>query len=191
MERKFAALVSQVILITLLLGCSTGNTQQRSPEPQRQEAAVDKSQPPTPQVTSTPESSKLKEIDSGASPTPSKPARAESIAASPDSPGKTGSQEAGTVEATPTPTPQTTPVITVRRSPRQVRELTAEQLRRRAEVLDEDEDGVSNAKDNCLGVPNPDQKDTDGDGDGDACDDEPRPAAGSTKKRRPRRRPDE
>jgi len=36
--------------------------------------------------------------------------------------------------------------------------------------LDGDGDGVWNAIDNCVLVPNPDQLDTDGDGDGDACD---------------------
>lgn len=35
---------------------------------------------------------------------------------------------------------------------------------------DEDGDGASNAVDNCLALPNPDQLDTDGDGEGDACD---------------------
>lgn len=38
------------------------------------------------------------------------------------------------------------------------------------ETLDTDEDGVGDACDNCLPVPNPDQLDTDGDGTGDACD---------------------
>ena len=37
--------------------------------------------------------------------------------------------------------------------------------------LDTDEDGVGDAADNCLLVPNPDQADADGDGLGDACDD--------------------
>ena len=36
------------------------------------------------------------------------------------------------------------------------------------ETLDTDEDGVGDACDNCLPVPNPDQLDTDGDGTGDA-----------------------
>ena len=34
---------------------------------------------------------------------------------------------------------------------------------------DRDADGVSNATDNCLGTPNPDQADANGDGVGDAC----------------------
>ncbi len=37
------------------------------------------------------------------------------------------------------------------------------------DVLDLDHDGVANAQDNCLGVPNPMQEDADGDGVGDAC----------------------
>lgn len=36
--------------------------------------------------------------------------------------------------------------------------------------LDSDSDGVTNAEDNCVAVPNPDQADADGDGTGDACD---------------------
>jgi hypothetical protein len=35
---------------------------------------------------------------------------------------------------------------------------------------DEDEDGISDVDDNCLFVPNPDQRDTDGDGFGNICD---------------------
>jgi Thrombospondin type 3 repeat len=36
---------------------------------------------------------------------------------------------------------------------------------------DQDHDGVSNARDNCPTVSNPDQRDSDGDGIGDVCDD--------------------
>jgi len=39
-----------------------------------------------------------------------------------------------------------------------------------ARSLDSDCDGISNADDNCLAIPNPDQHDRDGDGWGDACD---------------------
>jgi hypothetical protein len=37
--------------------------------------------------------------------------------------------------------------------------------------LDHDGDGLANADDNCLRMPNPEQADSDGDGTGDACDD--------------------
>ena len=40
---------------------------------------------------------------------------------------------------------------------------------------DQDNDGVSNARDNCPTVTNPDQKDSDGDGIGDVCDSTPLP----------------
>lgn len=49
-------------------------------------------------------------------------------------------------------------------------ELTAEATVRVARAVDSDNDGLSNADDNCRDAPNPDQKDTDGDGYGDACD---------------------
>jgi hypothetical protein len=35
---------------------------------------------------------------------------------------------------------------------------------------DDDQDGVFNSYDNCVGTPNPSQADTDYDGAGDACD---------------------
>lgn len=38
--------------------------------------------------------------------------------------------------------------------------------------LDDDNDGIPNATDNCPSVFNPDQTDTDGDGKGDTCDEE-------------------
>ena len=37
-------------------------------------------------------------------------------------------------------------------------------------LLDTDDDGVPDIRDNCPETPNPDQRDTDGDGVGDACD---------------------
>lgn len=37
-------------------------------------------------------------------------------------------------------------------------------------TMDSDCDGISNEEDNCLAVPNKDQRDSDGDGWGDACD---------------------
>lgn len=37
-------------------------------------------------------------------------------------------------------------------------------------TVDADGDGLANSRDNCPGVPNPDQADTDGNGFGDACD---------------------
>lgn len=39
-----------------------------------------------------------------------------------------------------------------------------------AKEVDSDGDGVPDSRDNCIAVPNPDQRDSDGDGYGDACD---------------------
>ncbi|MCP4168872.1 MAG: hypothetical protein GY759_23660 [Chloroflexi bacterium] len=52
-----------------------------------------------------------------------------------------------------------------------VDELTQQRAEDLAGLIDADEDGLSNAQDNCLFVPNLDQADGDGDGDqiGDAC----------------------
>lgn len=49
-------------------------------------------------------------------------------------------------------------------------ELSPAMVVNTARSFDSDCDGVSNADDNCLMVPNPDQHDRDGDGWGDACD---------------------
>ncbi|HMB90261.1 MAG TPA: right-handed parallel beta-helix repeat-containing protein [Rhodothermales bacterium] len=54
--------------------------------------------------------------------------------------------------------------------PTEAPELTREQVEALAELVDFDEDGFSNAKDNCPGVTNPDQSDINGDGIGDACE---------------------
>lgn len=58
---------------------------------------------------------------------------------------------------------------------------TAEQVEAAAKGADEDGDGVVNAKDNCLGAANPDQKDRDG----DACDPAPDDAATRREKAAP------
>jgi len=47
--------------------------------------------------------------------------------------------------------------------------LTLQQVLIAAQAVDTDGDGVSNASDNCVLVPNPSQADSDGDGIGDAC----------------------
>lgn len=49
-------------------------------------------------------------------------------------------------------------------------ELTTEAIVAGAEAVDIDGDGLSNADDNCVMVPNKDQRDSDGDGYGDPCD---------------------
>jgi len=48
-------------------------------------------------------------------------------------------------------------------------ELSFEQAQAQAALIDADEDGLSNAQDNCPFVPNPDQTDTNSDGIGDGC----------------------
>ena len=48
-------------------------------------------------------------------------------------------------------------------------ELTYERSQAQAALIDTDNDGFSNAQDNCLFVPNPSQADTNGDAIGDAC----------------------
>lgn len=70
--------------------------------------------------------------------------------------------------ATPTPSPTPHPEL----SPDE-REMTFDQVLEGARQGDFDEDGFSNAVDNCPAVANPDQKDSDKDGLGDACDMEP------------------
>jgi hypothetical protein len=49
-------------------------------------------------------------------------------------------------------------------------EFPLDAIQRSGEVIDPDGDGIVSNRDNCPGVPNPDQKDGDGDGFGDACD---------------------
>ena len=49
------------------------------------------------------------------------------------------------------------------------RELTAERVIALGRSADFDGDGISNSDDNCIGVCNPDQKDSNGDGHGDVC----------------------
>lgn len=56
------------------------------------------------------------------------------------------------------------------RLPPSMRERTADEIGSVGEVLDSDGDGLKNNHDNCVGTPNPDQRDSDGDGEGDACE---------------------
>ena len=75
-------------------------------------------------------------------------------------PGRTGSTP-GLSEGTPGQTPGTPPPGRTGSTPG-LSETTPGQ--------DQDRDGVSNSRDNCLSVANPDQRDSDGDGIGDVCD---------------------
>jgi hypothetical protein len=70
-----------------------------------------------------------------------------------------------------TPPPTTTPARTGRTLPEEPvddRGITLEDMEALGQV-DADGDGISNLRDNCVMVPNPDQKDSDGDGYGDPC----------------------
>jgi len=55
-------------------------------------------------------------------------------------------------------------------TPHAVAEVATDQAVTAAESVDFDEDGFSNASDNCPAILNPTQTDTDGDGIGDACE---------------------
>jgi hypothetical protein len=80
-------------------------------------------------------------------------------------PGTTGSTP-GQSGQTPGQTPETPPPGQTGSTPGQSETTPG---------ADQDHDGVSNARDNCPTVSNPDQRDSDGDGIGDVCDDTPFP----------------
>jgi hypothetical protein len=85
-------------------------------------------------------------------------------------PGRTGSTP-GQSEGTPGQTPGTPPPGTTGSTPGQS-ETTPGQ--------DQDRDGVSNSRDNCPAISNPNQRDSDGDGIGDVCDPTPPPQPTAT-----------
>jgi uncharacterized repeat protein (TIGR01451 family) len=89
--------------------------------------------------------------------------------------------------ASPTPSPEATfcfikrnfePISTPSPSPspspfpqeQVIKELSMDNIRALAKVMDYDCDGISDFDDTCIEVPNPDQTDSDFDGFGDACD---------------------